>query len=263
MNRFETRPLTEQSLKSARFWVFTLVAVLLAHSEAQSKTDTSEKSGGHALQIDKVKPIFPDELRNTRYYKGFAKVVFMVDEVGRNYDFIVLEATHPLFGAAALEALRKWRVTPPIVDGQPCPTRHIVTVEFSQQGLVLIERPIAETGGPDESIQDLPLHYRVCDLGDLDQLPERIETVFPVLPIGVNADAVSGIARIEFFIDEEGRVRAPVVLFNSSDVIGDSAVTAISNWRFEPPLKDGNPVVVKAVQTVRFERDGAEPPVRN
>ena len=85
---------------------------------------------------------------------------------------------------------------------------------------MLIDRPIAETSGPDESSQNRPLHYRVCDLGDLDQLPKRTETIAPVLLKGVSADAASGIARILFFIDTEGLVRAPGVLFSSSDDIG-------------------------------------------
>ncbi|RKX33572.1 MAG: hypothetical protein DRP71_09980 [Verrucomicrobia bacterium] len=258
MSPFEARSLTRQVLKSAQFWVFALVAVSLSHNEARSKTDPSEPSGRQAVQIAKVIPEFPHALRNTIYSEGFANVVFMVDETGRNHDYVLLEATHPLFGATALEALRKWKVTPPIVDGRPNPTRHNVVVEFSQEGPVLIDRPIAETVGPDERYQDRPLHFRVCDLRDLDQLPKRIETIVPVLPKGVSADAAAGIARILIFIDMEGNVRAPAVLFSSSDAIADAAITAISDWRFEPPLKNGNPVVVQAVQTFRFEMDGAE-----
>jgi len=260
MNRFKTRPLTKQVLKTARFWVFTLVAVSLSPDQAQSKTDTSEVP---AVKIVKVKPVFPEGLRNTLYYEGFAKVVFMVDEAGNNHDFILLEATHPLFGETALEALRNWKVTPPIVNGQPSPTRHTVTVKFSQQGPVLIDRPIGETSRSGERSQNRPLHYRVCGLGDLDQMPKRIETVVPVLPKGLSADAASGIARIQFFIDKEGRVRAPEVLFSSSDVIADAAIEAISNWRFEPPRKNGDPVVVQAVQTIRLKNTSAEPPSRD
>ncbi len=258
MNRFETRPLTKQVLKSARFWVFTSIAVSLSHHQAQSKPDTSQVSGRATVQITKVIPEFPIALRNTVHHKGFAKVVFMVDEEGNNYDFILFEATHPFFGEAALEALRRWKVTPPIVDGQPCPTRHAVTVKFSQQGLVLIDRPIGETDRSDESSQNRPPYYRVCDLGDLDQRPKRIETITPILPKGVSTDDASGIARIQLFIDKEGRVRAPEVLFSSSDVIADAALAAISDWRFEPPRKNGNPVVVQAVQTIRFKNDGEQ-----
>jgi len=258
MNRFETRPLTKQMLNSARFWVFTLIAISLSHNQAQSKTDPSEGSDRPTVQIAKVIPVFPVALRNTLYHKGFAEVVFMVDEAGNSYDFILLETTHPFFGAAALEAMRKWKVTPPIVDGQPSPTRHTVIVKFSQQGLVLIDRPIGETDRSDDGSQNRPPHYRVCGLGDLDQRPKRIETITPVLPIGVSADAASGIARIRLFIDKEGRVRAPEVLFSSSDVIADAAIAAISDWRFEPPRKNGNPVVVQAVQTIRFKNDAEQ-----
>ena len=177
----------------------------------------------------------------------------MVDDAGNSYDFILLEATHPLFGAKALEALRKWKVTPPIIDGQPCPTRHLITVEFAQQEPVIFDRPIGETDGRDERSQNRSFYYRVCGLGDLDQLPRRIETIVPVLPEDVSADAASGTVRMLFFIDKDGRVRAPEVLFSSSDVIADAAIAAVSDWRFEPPLKNGNPVVVEAVQTIRFK----------
>lgn len=252
---------TKGKLRSALFRVVALLAVLLLNTEAQSKTDTSKESGKRVTKIEKVVPDFPGELLNTRHYQGIASVIFMVNEEGKNYDFILFEATHPLFGEKALEALKKWKVTPPIDDGRPRPTRHIVKVKFSQQGPVLIDRTLSEIGSSVESSRDRLLYYRVCELKDLDQLPVRVETVVPFLPLGASADVGSGMARIEFFIDKEGRVRAPGTLFSTNDQLADAAVTAVSNWRFEPPLRNGHPVVARAIQTFKFEPQGAEAPL--
>ena len=235
------------------FWSVSLVVIPLPQIRAQPESDSSPVNKGRTTQIAKVTPEFPAELRNTPHYRGFAKVVFMVDEAGQSYDFILLESTHPRFGENALEGLKKWRVTPPIVDGEPRPTRHTVKVEFSQKGPVLIERALGEIDNEVAEVPDSSLHFRISELADLDRLPRRIETAVANLPESLSKDEATGIVRIEFFIDEEGRVRAPGVLFSTNDGLEDSAVTTVSNWRFEPPSRAGNPVMVRAVQTIRFK----------
>ena len=190
-------------------WATSLAAIPIPQAEAQPESDESRVTNRRTTQIVKVRPDFPVELRNTPHHRGFATVVFMVDEAGQSYDFILLESTHPLFGENALKGLRKWKVPPPIVDGEPRPTRHTVKVKYSPQGPVLIERSIGEIDKAVAGIPDSSLHYRISELADLDRLPKRIETAVASLPDGLSEDEATGIVRVEFFIDEEGRFVLP------------------------------------------------------
>ncbi len=66
--------------------------------------------------------------------------------------------------------------------------------------------------------------------------------------------------RVEFYIDPVGRVRMPAV--SSRSVAADpkmaaAALDAVSQWRFDPPLRKGKPVLVHAEQDFTFSPLGA------
>jgi TonB family protein len=58
---------------------------------------------------------------------------------------------------------------------------------------------------------------------------------------------------VEFYIDEQGRVRmAAVPREAADDIYSAAAVAAVEQWRFEPPLRKGKPVLVLVEQLFRF-----------
>ncbi|MBE35455.1 MAG: hypothetical protein CMI16_07860 [Opitutaceae bacterium] len=60
---------------------------------------------------------------------------------------------------------------------------------------------------------------------------------------------------MEFYIDEAGHPELPRIVSSSEPAFGYSAVQAIAQWIFEPPLKDGQPVVVKVRVPVVFKHE--------
>ncbi len=222
-------------------------------SNLPAETGTKELKD-HPLKIrNKVIPNFPSTLRYSSYYKGFAKVVFMVDKSGQSYDFLIIETTHPLFGEVALSALQQWQVEPAIVDGRIQPSRHTVDVKFRNEGVVIeksIDQVIQSMISPDSPAGT---HYRVSELKELDRIPNFLTRISPILPAGLEPGKTSGQVKLEFYIDEKGKVRAPGVLESPNDILADAAITAVVNWQFEPPLKDGKPVVARAIQRFFFE----------
>ncbi len=219
----------------------------------QAQTGVDELKDRPLRIRNKVKPDFPAALRNSHYYQGFAKVVFMVDTSGRSYDFILIEATHPLFGVEAISALQRWQVEPAIIDSRINPSRHTVEVKFRNVGLAIEKRlggGIPTREKPDSSVGT---YYHTFDLNELDRIPKYLAKDSPVLPTGIEPAEMRGLVKIEFFIDEKGKVRAPGVLMSTNDRLDDAAITAVVNWQFEPPLKDGKPVVARAVQSFLFE----------
>lgn len=220
---------------------------------AQSGAEDTELKDRPARIRNKVTPNFPLILRMSEYNRGFAKVIFLVDITGRSYDFVLIEASHPLFGEETLRTLKLWQIEPAIVDGQIHPSRHIVDVNFRNEGVVIekrIDEMILTMVTPDSSGGT---HYLIPELKELDRIPVCLEKESPVLPAGLEPNEAKGLVKIEFFIDEKGTVRAPGILMSPHDALADAAFTAVVNWKFEPPLKDGKPVAVRAVQSFFFE----------
>ncbi len=67
----------------------------------------------------------------------------------------------------------------------------------------------------------------------------------PVFPLSVQSRLTQGQAKLEFLIDEEGRVRLPRIVTAADPAFGYAAIQAVSAWRFEPPKASGKPVVAR------------------
>ncbi len=68
--------------------------------------------------VSQVAPAYPPELRKAKV-EGVVTLLFVLDEKGRVESPRVENATRPEFEKPALEAIRKWRFTPGLKDGQP------------------------------------------------------------------------------------------------------------------------------------------------
>ena len=66
---------------------------------------------------------------------------------------------------------------------------------------------------------------------------------------------------VNFYIDEKGGVRLPVVESGNDPDLAALAITAIQHWKFEPPTARGVRVLTKTSQVFRF-RPAAPPLAR-
>ena len=77
-----------------------------------------------------VKPKYPEPLRLSGK-EGRLVLKFMINYFGYVEKITVLEhATHPLFEEVAMEAVKKWRFTPPKVKGKPASVWFILPIKF-------------------------------------------------------------------------------------------------------------------------------------
>jgi TonB family protein len=76
-----------------------------------------------------------------------------------------------------------------------------------------------------------------------------VQVVSPLVNFSEKAHTVT----VEFYIDEQGNVRmAAVPRESAGDIYAAAAVAAVEQWRFEPPLRKGRPVLVLAQQEFNF-----------
>jgi TonB family protein len=86
---------------------------------------------------------------------------------------------------------------------------------------------------------------------DKPATPQRQEQ--HTFPYTIESDGLGGSAEIEIVIDRTGRVFFPRVLTATNRWIGYSAATLVSRWRYQPPLKNGQPVHARHTVKIKYE----------
>lgn len=98
-----------------------------------------------------------------------------------------------------------------------------------------------------------------CASGDR---PPQIESVVgAVYPPQAREQGIEGHVVVRYDLDVEGRVHnARVVSASPPEIFDESAVQAVSRWRFSPPRRDGEPQPVTGLESrLDFTLEGGEP----
>jgi periplasmic protein TonB len=82
-------------------------------------------------KIADARPVYPDLARQARV-EGTVILEAILDRTGRIDRVRVLRSV-PLLDAAALEAVRQWRYTPTVLNGQPVQVLMTITINFQLQ----------------------------------------------------------------------------------------------------------------------------------
>lgn len=193
--------------------------------------------------------VYPTSLLYGGVDSGEVRASISVDQDGNLKDCLVTAYTEPEFADVALAALKRWRYRPAKAGGSPTASRSDLLFEFRNKGVVVQTLPGAQVRRAYFSTINEHYQYKPCQLRDLDRIPTPIQVVSPL----VNSDEKAHTVTVEFYIDEEGRVRmAAVPRGLAGDVYAAAAVAAVEQWRFEPPLRKGRPVLVQAQQEFNF-----------
>jgi outer membrane biosynthesis protein TonB len=104
--------------------------------------------------------------------------------------------------------------------------------------------------------------------------PKLVHQVKPTYPADAKEEKVEGVVVIDLVIGKDGTIRDAHVAASAPTMerlqelktkegrfrgiegdkrLGEAAVAAVKQWRYEPVLKDGKPVDFQATVTVRFK----------
>lgn len=210
--------------------------------------DLTEADVGIAIEQTGVL-VYPPLMTVNAIYSGGARAVISVDEHGNLTDCLLISYTQQAFADAAFTALKRWKYQPARVNGQRVASRADVLFEFRDQGVFVQSFPGAIVRHAFLRFLEEHQVYEACQLRDLDRIPTPVHVVTPVAKPESTARSVV----VGFYIDEHGRVRMPAVEREAvDDVLAAAAVAAVEQWRFEPPLRKGQPVLVYAKQEFTF-----------
>ncbi|MEO6995210.1 MAG: TonB family protein, partial [Lacunisphaera sp.] len=96
------------------------------------------------------------------------------------------------------------------------------------------------------------LAFRVIRERELDHPLVPVATVSPAYATEAENAGARGKVQVYFYVDQKGDVRLPSVAVETNPYLSEIAVTALRQWRFAPPTRQGEPVLVAAIQEFNF-----------
>jgi TonB family protein len=207
--------------------------------------------------VQTVALMFPPQMVRVGVTTGEVKFIIKVDKAGKLQDMLVTEYTQRAFADEATKVVKQWTFGPALVGTEPVGWVRELNIYFRTDGMIVtFDNAEAPSHIKMAEHRDEIIEYHACSLRDLDRIPVPIHVVAPAAALRADAGEV----RVEFYIDEEGRVRIPVARETPDVAFANAAVDAVSQWQFEPPTSKGNPVLVHAVRifTIKSEKPSKE-----
>jgi TonB family protein len=196
-----------------------------------------------------VRPQFPAVAEDQGLVQGFATIAVAWQGDGRPSDVVVLRTSERLLGESARDAAMQWRRAPsPIVREVA-----IYELKFVLSGVIVCRNTSAEAQlAESRAIEVPPLHLPSAE--ELDSPLKAIKQPMPEFPVAARGKWDEGTVVVEFYVDEDGRVRAPTVRESTAAEFSSEALSAIQQWQFETPRKNGQPAVMAGRWEFQFHR---------
>jgi hypothetical protein len=216
---------------------------------------------------------------------GQVVIMVEVDAAGKLTDWLLLGASHRELINGLAQSVPTWDFRAARYDGQPVlaqaqftigigdgrgetsrvlrlpsQQKNAMPVNSNGQRLLNLNRgatgiPVPQTppefSRPGEPASR-PFDYQVCPLDELDRPLVAITRVAPLYAAGTENIGMRVRVQVTFFIDEHGKVRLPAVPAGTQPELADLAIKAMKEWKFEPPTRQGQPVLVAAEQEFAF-----------
>jgi TonB family protein len=268
-------------------------AELFVHlAEAESKSGRTDLAVSHWREAtflepgrrSQVPPEIAPKLTSTpplsldsSWYPLTSDSLAVIEDVGQpSYFFVMADPSGGVTSARELDAedqparriLPAVRAIPfPVVkiDGNPIPTVHLIRVQKESNGKVLAARSlgteavaIAGELAPAEFPSPAPANPEALTAAagvntSGITMPRILERIAPQYPEQARIAHLSGVVHLYCVVGSDGVARD----FRETESLGlgldESAVRAVSAWRFAPGLKDGKPVDVATTVDVNFQ----------
>jgi TonB family protein len=191
----------------------------------------------NALLLHKPEPVYPEAARRAGVQ---GKVVFRA-VIGCDGEIKQLQIVsgHPSLVEAARDAAMKYRYRPTLLNGEPVEVETEIEVPF---GLPATAPPQAEARRLQDTLRE-----------GGTTAPQPVVRVPLEMTPEARAARAQGAVLLEILIDEEGNVKEAQVRRGFGLGMDEKAVETVLQWKFQPALKDGKPVPVRANVEMKFQ----------
>ncbi len=197
-----------------------------------------------------TRAVFPTRMISNGITHGEVQIILEVGTDGQLTDALLAAYTRREFADEVLRVLNKSRFTPGVFNGQPVISIVNLTYKFESSGVVAYQR----IGLPAKEVESLgnEFEYRPHGISTIDQPPSLRNQPGPIYPKKWSDEGRVGNVTVDFYIDENGRTRMPVVVGDADEFLAAAAIAAVKDWQFETPRQHGRPVLAHAEQTFVF-----------
>jgi TonB family protein len=174
---------------------------------------------------------------------------------------------HPLLNEAAVKAVRQWRYSPTLLNGEPVPVMTTVTCVFNLRGNDYIMPSVDRSGAtveitaaaaePQANAGIVRSGRAAIKVGGNVQESKLIQRVEPVYPELAKRARIVGKVTLVVTVNEEGFV-SDVRVTSGHPLLNEAAVEAVRQWRYSPTLLNGEPVPVMTTVTCVFNFMGKD-----
>ncbi len=196
--------------------------------------------------VRRVAPTYPYDLL-IQNKSGFAEVQFTVDYSGRAIMVRKKDASDEAFAKALMADIESNEFIPPRINGEPRLATSTQRFQFSGDSTMTDatqKAVLAELRKPNP---------KILSAKELDKAPFPVRQDPPGFPFALQSDNLSGKAEVEFVVDREGRVLFPRIVSASHEDFGWAAASAVSRWRYQPPVKGGAKVDARMSVVINFD----------
>lgn len=205
-----------------------------------------------------VRPEYPPLAKQARIQGSVRfSLIIATDGTVKN---ITLLSGHPLLVQPATEAVKQWVFGQTLLNGEPVEVISEAEVRF--QPLEPLAQPVMEGnayrigggigvgGGGDGRAEAMGTAHRI---GGGVSAPVPISKVEPVFPKGVDPEVKNALVLLAIIIGKEGSVTS-VEPLRGDPAFFENAIETVKQWKFQPGMKEGEPVPVQARVEVNFRK---------
>lgn len=180
--------------------------------------------------------------------KGEASIdiAVLINEEGIVDDWLPLRTNDKLLIASINNVIGEWRFKPVMRDGEPSWSYLEFQIMFRKSGAI-VNMSILESviGFFHAWVDDFHL---MVPFRELDSIPKPISMEAPTLHSSIFQNNIGKTVKFEFFIDQDGNVRMPIVKESTTENQATAIILdSLLKWKFEPPTKNGVKVATKAI----------------
>ena len=181
---------------------------------------------------------------------GLLSMYISVDREGRVREAYPLNSDNAQLQDAARDQLLQWKLKPLVSKGVSVQVESALSFRFETTLAAKGTEPPAEVGTPGSSETIAPAILQVSK-GTLQGLREK--DFAPVYPAEAKKNRIQGRVVLALTIDKTGTPREIRVVTSPDQSLTDSAIAAVSQWRYRPYQLNGSAIAVQSTVEVNFQ----------
>jgi len=241
------------------------IPVVIAVSSTSGALAGEEPSIKDAKVIQQV--VYPLEALLTEK-RGKVEADFTIDRRGQLMNVTILKSDAPEFSEAvrayadatdfSIHAVAAWKT--PEARGQDVVVLH-QSIEFDERidgkRIYSISTPSTAALEVLKTLRSGPATKEYGGANNLDVPLRVVSNSQPVFPKQLQETHQQGSATVEFYVGKDGRVLLPRAVSATDPAFGYSACQSVASWRFNSPMRNGNPVVVRVRIPINYSLNPA------